>query len=62
MLQLYDIIETKKPHVCENNKWKVIRTGADIKLECIKCKRVIMISSYELDKRVKKSNKTAKSE
>lgn len=54
MYKLGDIIETKKPHVCKNNKWKVIRVGADIKLECIECKRVIMISSFELDKKIKK--------
>lgn len=49
-----DVVVTKKPHVCGNNKWKVLRSGADIKLECLECKRVIMLASYELDKRVKK--------
>ena len=49
-----EIITTKKPHVCGSNEWKVIRTGADIKLECQGCKRVIMLASYELDKRIKK--------
>lgn len=48
-----DIVTTKKPHVCGSNEWKVIRTGADIKLECQGCKRVIMLSTFELDKRVK---------
>lgn len=57
MYKLDDIIETKKPHVCGNNKWKVIRTGADIKLECVECKRVIMLSKFELDKKVKQNNK-----
>ncbi len=54
MYTLGQIIETKKPHVCKNNKWIVIRTGADIKLECMQCKRVIMLSSFELDKKIKK--------
>ncbi len=48
-----EIVTTKKPHVCGSNEWKVIRTGADIKLECQGCKRVIMLSTFELDKRVK---------
>ena len=48
-----EIVTTKKPHVCCSNEWKVIRTGADIKLECQSCKRVIMLSTFELDKRVK---------
>lgn len=54
MYELNQIIKTKKPHVCGSNEWKVVRTGADIKLECTKCMRIIMLSSFELDKRVKK--------
>ncbi len=54
MYILDQIIETKKEHVCGSNKWKVIRNGADVKLECVGCKRIIMISSFELDKRIKK--------
>ena len=54
MYTLGEIIKTKKPHVCGNNEWKVIRVGADIKLQCIKCERIIMLSSYELDKRLNK--------
>lgn len=53
MYQLDQLIETKKPHVCGNNVWKVIRIGADLKLECVKCKRIIMLSKVELDKKVK---------
>ena len=52
--EMNQIIKTKKPHVCGNNEWRVISTGADIKLECVGCKRVIMLSTFELDKRVKK--------
>ena len=48
------IVKTKKPHVCGSNEWKIVRTGADLKLECCSCKRIIMISSFELDKRIKK--------
>lgn len=55
MYQIDEIITTKKKHVCGNDKWKIIRTGADIKIECEKCKRVVMISKVELDKKVKKT-------
>ena len=54
MYEIGQIIKTKKPHVCGSNEWKIIRNGADIKLECCGCKRVIMLASFELDKRVKK--------
>lgn len=54
MYTLGDIIQTRKPHVCGSHDWKILRTGADIKLECCGCKRIIMLASYELDKRFKK--------
>lgn len=53
MYELNQIIKTKKKHVCGSDEWKIIRTGADLKLECQGCKRIIMLASYELDKRVK---------
>lgn len=54
MYKLDEIIETKKTHVCGSKTWKILRVGADIKLECCGCKRIIMLASYELDKRIKK--------
>lgn len=52
--KLDDLVETKKSHVCGNKIWRVIRTGADIKLECLGCKRVILLAKNELDKKIKK--------
>lgn len=52
--QIGDVITTKKPHVCQNNTWVVIRTGADIKIKCTNCGREVMIPKFELDKKIKK--------
>ena len=49
-----DILVFKKNHPCGGNEWKVIRYGADCKLECTTCKRVIMISRVDISKRLKK--------
>ena len=57
MYQIGEIIETKKPHVCGNNKWEVIRIGADFKIKCVGCGRIVMMSRVELDKKVKLSKK-----
>lgn len=54
MYKLGDIIETKKPHACKATTWEVVRVGADIKLKCEGCGRIILVASYELDKKVKK--------
>ena len=57
MYVLDQIVKTKKAHVCGSNEWKVIRTGADLKLECCGCGRIIMMSKAELDKKIKVTNK-----
>ena len=44
----------KKGHPCGSNLWKVMRLGADIKLKCINCGRVILISRVEFNKKLKK--------
>lgn len=48
------IIETKKNHPCGGNLWTVVRNGADYKIKCNKCGRIVMLSVDELKKRIKK--------
>lgn len=47
------ILVVKKPHVCGSHEWKIIRTGADLKLECVGCKRVIMLPKFKVEKMLK---------
>ena len=49
-----DIIETKKNHPCGSNRWEVLRTGADIKLKCCGCGRLVMLSRVDAEKRTKR--------
>ena len=44
----------KKQHPCGTNKWKVVRLGADIKIECCNCKHIVMIPIIEFNKKLKK--------
>lgn len=48
------IVVMKKNHPCGSNKWQILRTGVDIKLKCLGCGHVIMISRLDFDKRLKK--------
>lgn len=57
MYKIGEIIKTKKPHVCQSKNWEVLRVGADIKLKCLGCDRIIMMSKIELDKKVIKESK-----
>ena len=50
-----EILETKKPHPCGGKEWEVVRAGADYKIKCKTCGRVIMLGHDELLKRLKKS-------
>jgi hypothetical protein len=44
----------KKGHPCGSNLWRIIRVGADIKIQCINCGRVVMIPRVEFNKKIKK--------
>ena len=48
-----DTIRTKKPHPCGGDTWLVLRTGADIKLRCTTCRRIIMLERPDFDKRLR---------
>lgn len=39
-----DTIKAKKPHACGGREWEIVRTGADIKLKCLKCGRIVFLS------------------
>ena len=43
-------IISKKTHACGGKEWTIMRIGADIKLKCDKCGRIIFLSVDETDK------------
>ena len=48
-----DIVKMKKPHPCGSNRWKVIRVGADVKIECQRCGHIVMMNRYSFGKQIK---------
>lgn len=52
--KLGDIVEMKKPHACQTNKWAITRMGVDIKIKCVNCNREIMMDRLEFEKKLKK--------
>lgn len=52
--KLNDIVEMKKPHACQTNRWQITRMGVDIKIKCINCNREIMMDRLEFEKKLKK--------
>ena len=45
--ELGDAVVMKKPHACGTNDWTVIRTGADVKIRCQACGRIVMMDRQE---------------
>ena len=53
----YDIgslVVMKKGHPCGENLWEVVRLGADIKIKCAKCGRMVMIPRIDFNKKIVK--------
>ena len=50
-----DKVITKKKHPCGNDVWTIVRVGADYKIRCDKCGRVVMLSSSEFLKSVRQT-------
>jgi len=44
----------RKAHPCGSDLWKVVYVGADIKIKCEKCARIVMLDRPTFEKRVKK--------
>ena len=53
-LRLKDILELKKQHPCGSKQWKVLRVGADLRIQCEGCGHRVMIPRVKLEKRIKK--------
>ena len=49
-----DIVEMKKAHPCGSKNWEIIRVGADVKVKCLGCQRIVMLSRGDFEKRAKK--------
>ena len=51
---LHDTVMMKKPHACGENRWQIIRVGADIKIKCLRCGRIVMLDRQEVVRMGKK--------
>ena len=51
---LGSLLVLKKGHPCGENLWEVVKLGADIRLKCTKCGRIVILPRIELNKKIKK--------
>lgn len=52
---LNDIVIMKKEHPCKkgNKEFQIVRMGADIKIKCLGCGNVIMMSREDFNQKIK---------
>ncbi len=53
-IRLGDVVEMRKAHPCGSKEWTVTRIGADIKMRCSGCGRVVMLDRVDFLRRRKK--------
>ena len=58
---LNDIVEMKKCHPCDNRSkmFEIVRLGADVKIKCLGCGRVMMLDRDAFNSKVKRIAKKA---
>jgi len=47
-------VHMRKKHACGSFQWEIIRFGADVKIKCLGCERIIMIERPKFIKNIKK--------
>jgi hypothetical protein len=52
-LDMGAIVRLRKVHPCGGFEWRVVRLGADIGLECLRCGRRVLMPRRELSRRMK---------
>lgn len=49
-----DHVIMRKPHACGSSEWEITRTGADVKLKCSGCGRIVMLDRGDFMRAAKK--------
>ena len=57
-----DVVELKKEHPCQarSKQFEIVRVGADIKIKCLGCGNVLMLTRDNFNQRLKRIVKTQK--
>ena len=52
-IKLGDVVRLKKKHPCGGDECEVVRLGADIRVKCLKCQRLVLLERSVFERRVK---------
>lgn len=62
LLNIGDLVKMRKAHPCGCDLWIITYVGADIKMKCQKCARIVMLDRPTFEKRLKKVVESAEAE
>ena len=54
LLNIGDLVKMRKAHPRGNDLWRITYVGADVKMRCEKCSRIVMLDRPTFEKRMKK--------
>ena len=54
LLNIGDVVKMRKAHPCGGDLWVITYVGADIKIRCETCGRIVMLDRPTFEKRLKK--------
>lgn len=57
LYEIGDVVTLKKDHPCGSNQWEILRTGADIRLQCKGCSHQVLLDRKLVEKNTKKLEK-----
>lgn len=49
-----DVVVLRKPHPCGSDRWEVLRIGADFRLRCLGCGRLVMLPRSKVERRIRR--------
>ena len=52
--QVGDVVVLRKGHPCGSDRWEVLRVGADFRLRCLGCGRLVMLPRSKVERRIRK--------
>ena len=53
VLKLGDVVSLVKTHPCGSFEWEIVRIGADIRIRCVRCDRLVLMPRSSLEKRMR---------
>ncbi|HHZ02430.1 MAG TPA: DUF951 domain-containing protein [Tissierellia bacterium] len=51
-LNVGDIVKLKKKHPCGGYDWEILRVGADFRIKCTTCQRIVWLPRREVERRI----------